>query len=365
MGNDRQQENLIAERAAEWVGRLPQASLTERREFVRWLRQSPLHVNELLVAAALDADLSELLAKCKLDVEELYARNNVTQLVRGGNGTGVKAEDAAGSPANKPRTWKPSGWIIGLGFAASLVALAVGWPGIIEGIGVTADQYETLTGEQRSVPLTDGSVMHLNTESEVRVSFSEKIRDIYLERGQATFDVAHDTERPFRVHAGHALVQAVGTQFDVHRETEHTDVAVIEGVVKVTSDNLTSPSAPAPNLPAGKGIRIAADGRISDPVDVKQSEVTAWRSRRLVFRNHTLHQIAAEFNRYNKTPKILVEGESLQGKRYSGVFDANDPESFLLYLAHDQRLAFDRSSTATVVIRMRTSYAYDGSPSSH
>ena len=61
--------------------------------------------------------------------------------------------------------------------------------------------------------------------------------------------------------------------------------------------------------------------------------------RQLVFRNHTLQQIATEFNRYNKLPKISVEGEALQTKRYSGVFDADDPESFLDFLALDHQLA--------------------------
>lgn len=40
-----------AERAAEWLILLPEATFEERREFMEWLRQSPLHVREFLLAA--------------------------------------------------------------------------------------------------------------------------------------------------------------------------------------------------------------------------------------------------------------------------------------------------------------------------
>lgn len=360
-------EFLVAERAALWCSQLPHADGSLRHEFVRWLKQSPLHVREMLFANALDLELGKYDPERKIDLDALFTRaaNNVTPLVADKRETSAEAggtpavtathETAAASEpgaAAQPRNWQSSSWLIGIAAAASILALALSWPGIIKGIGLV-DQYQTQTGEQRTVPLADGSVVHLNTQSNVRVAFSEETRDIYLDEGQATFDVAHDAARPFRVHVKHAVVQAIGTQFDVNLQTDHTDVAVTEGRVKVTAGKA---AGTATDVSAGKAIRIAADGSMSSPVDIKVPEVAAWRSRRLVFRNNTLVQIAAEFNRYNKTPKIRVEGAILQAKRYSGMFDANDPESFLQYLAADQRLAFDRS-VELVVIRLRSNYA--------
>jgi transmembrane sensor len=367
-----QHEFLVAERAALWCSQLPHADGSLRREFVRWLKQSPLHVREMLFANALDLELGKYDPERKIDLEALFTRaaNNVTPLVHDKRDTTgeptAEAGDASGAAANanetaavcepaaeaKPRSWKSSSWLIGIAAAASILALALSWPGIIKGIGLV-DHYQTQTGEQRTIPLADGSIIHLNTQSNVRVAFSEETRDIYLEEGQAMFDAAHDTARPFRVHVKHAVVQAIGTQFDVNLQTDHTDVAVTEGRVKVTAGNATGT---ATDVSAGKTVRIAADGSVSSPADIKVAEVMAWRSRRLVFRNNTLVQIAAEFNRYNKTPKIRIEGAILQAKRYSGMFDANDPESFLQYLAADQRLAFDRS-IELVVIRLRSNYA--------
>lgn len=363
-----QQEYFVAERAAFWLSQLPHADGSLRREFVRWLKQSPLHVREMLFANALDLELGKYDPERKIDLDALFTRagSNVTPLVPDKRETASEpaAADTSGADANEnapvsgctaadtPRGWKSSSWLIGIAAAASILALALSWPGIIRGIGL-ADQHQTQTAEQRIIPLADGSVVHLNTQSSVRVAFSEETRDLYLEHGQATFDVAHDAARPFRVHVKHAVVQAIGTQFDVNLQTDHADVAVIEGRVKVSADKA---AGPATDVSAGKAIRIAADGSMSSPVDIKTAEVAAWRSRRLIFRNSTLVQITAEFNRYNKMPKIRVEGAALQAKRYSGMFDANDPESLLQYLASDQRLAFDRTTTL-VVIRMRSSYA--------
>lgn len=366
---------LVAERAALWYSQLPHADAAMLREFVRWLRQSPLHVREMLVATAWDWELGMHDPDCKIDLDAWFTRaaNNVTALVhekRDATGEPVAAADDASDAvthtnentavtkatvAAKPRDWKSWNWMIGIAAAIGFVALALSWPGMIKGLGLV-DRYQTQTGEQRTIPLADGSVIHLNTQSRVRVAYSEQARDIYLEAGQARFDVAHDAARPFRVHVKNAVVQAIGTQFDVNYEADHTDVAVIEGAVKVTTEQAVVNKATT--VSAGKAVRISADGSVSSPVDIKVADVAAWRTRRLVFRNHTLEQIATEFNRYNKAPKIRVEGPVLQSQRLSGSFEANDPESFLQYLAIDQRLAFDRSVAKLVVIRLRSSYAH-------
>ena len=53
-------------------------------------------------------------------------------------------------------------------------------------------------------------------------------------RGEALFRVHHDAGRPFRVYTDDAIVQAVGTQFDVYRRDDGTVVSVLEGRVDVT-----------------------------------------------------------------------------------------------------------------------------------
>jgi transmembrane sensor len=89
---------------------------------------------------------------------------------------------------------------------------------------------------------------------------------------------------------------------------------------------------------------------------ISSQEASAWQQRRLVFRKHTLAEIAAEFNRYNRSPQIRVEGDALRERRFSGVFDADDPETLLQYLKADSRFTFDRTGDE-LIIRMRSSLA--------
>ena len=69
-------------------------------------------------------------------------------------------------------------------------------------------------------------------------------------------------------------------------------------------------------------------------------EALAWRERRLVFKAERLDAIAAEFNRYNRVPQIRVEGDSVRTRRYTAVFDADNPQTLLKFLAKDNDLKF-------------------------
>lgn len=391
MSPERQHDYIIAEISARWYGRLNNAGYSDRKEFVRWLKRSPVHVREMLFATMLDELLThcdskrrfnilDLLKKGNSNVEPLRPLNQVISTpeepqAKGGENTDDKQVEPppSQSPEHRERTSaersvrseplyrRCAGWWIGCAFAASMLgAVTLGWPGILGSLHLQ-QRYQTATGEQQTISLNDGSVVYLNTQSKARVSYSEATRDVYLDGGQAIFKVAHDSERPFRVFVDKVVVQAVGTQFDVASQSEYIDVAVIEGAVKVVTvsgQDVADIEHAATTLPAGKGVRITADGNISAPTDIDISDMVAWRQHRLVFRNHTLAEIAEQFNRYNSSPKILVEGAVLRSKRFSGVFDANDPESFLQYLeATEGQLAFDRSDESQIVIRARTSYA--------
>jgi transmembrane sensor len=78
------------------------------------------------------------------------------------------------------------------------------------------------------------------------------------------------------------------------------------------------------------------------------SETVAWRERRLIFRDQTLEQIVAEFNRYRTHP-IRLEGSGVPERVYTGVFDADDADSLLQVLARDPALAVEREGEATLV----------------
>ncbi len=93
-------------------------------------------------------------------------------------------------------------------------------------------EIETAVGEVRRVPLTDGSVASVNTNSKVAVAMQGERRRVNLEDGEVWFQVAHDKARPFVVEAGEVRVQAVGTAFSVRRRQGGADVLVTEGAVE-------------------------------------------------------------------------------------------------------------------------------------
>ncbi|HEX7115771.1 MAG TPA: FecR domain-containing protein [Steroidobacter sp.] len=343
----------MAEQAAEWLQRLERGGTPrERAEFVKWLKESRGHVREMLLAAATERVLGQLDPKRQKDLEQLVSAASATYLAAERN-----AEQGSPLQSRGRRVRARLRWVAAAAFAGMALGVA-----LFAGIRLNGHTYRTAVGEQRAIELPDGSVISLNTRSSVRVRFSSAARDVWLEEGQALFAVAHEQQRPFRVHAGPTLVHAIGTKFDVRRRQERTDVAVLEGVVQVeiTSVGMQPGSTTFPRasesarLTAGQAVSITLDG-ITPPAPVQIAEINAWQQRRLIFRNDTLGEIVEEFNRYNRSPQIRLDDEHLATQRYSGVFDADDPESLIEYLVSE---GLDVQNTKdTFVIRRKSNQA--------
>jgi transmembrane sensor len=223
----------------------------------------------------------------------------------------------------------------------------------------------TDVGEQRSYQLEDGSLVHLNTQSRVKVRYSESSRSIQLLAGEVLFDVAHDSARPFRVTAGPATIQAVGTQFNVYRGPEQVNVAVVEGRVQIEPSEPQDGAGARFNpgqghraresakalLNAGEEAAVEGNGRVVKSTTADIPAAVAWRQHRLVFRSERLDHIAAQFNRYNRT-KIEIEGEGLAAQRASGTFNANEPNAFIHFLQEDSSVDIART-VDSILVRAR------------
>src|SRR5262249_10999524 len=142
-----------------------------------------------------------------------------------------------------------------------------------------------ITGNERlTISLEDGSVVHLNTHSNARVSYDSHVRRIKLSEGEARFHVARDADRPFVVTTDRATVRALGTVFDVYRRADDTKVTVMEGRVEVRSTrdeaaaNLT---AYASQAGAGEEVAVLATGKLLKVAAPDLSAVSAWTEQRL------------------------------------------------------------------------------------
>jgi transmembrane sensor len=188
--------------------------------------------------------------------------------------------------------------------------------------------YSTRVGGYQRVPLEDGSVVQLNTDTLLRVNLSKSRRVVRLERGEAYFEVAHDANRPFDVVTADTTVRAVGTQFDVHRTNRGTEVTVTQGSVRVTTNDVLVPTP----LAAGESAQAQPDHLAVARVEaVELSRRLAWRVGELHFKNQPLAQVVAEFNRYNHR-QLEIADAALGAVPVGGTFKVNDVESFVAAL---------------------------------
>lgn len=182
--------------------------------------------------------------------------------------------------------------------------------------------YATQDIEQKVVRLEDGSRVHLNVDSQVKVAFREGERRLTLTRGEAFFEVAHDPARPFVVEADGARIRALGTKFDVRRQTDGVRVTLLQGRVQVSPEDSRRAIVLAPNQQA----TVSREGAIRRTA-ADAARTTSWTTGRLIFRDTPLAAAVAEVNRYSDR-KVEIEGAELAGRPVSGFFDVGDSESF-------------------------------------
>lgn len=228
-------------------------------------------------------------------------------------------------------------WLRGPRLAGALTLAGLAGAGVTV---VTVQQltptYTTRDIEQKVVRLEDGSRVHLNVDSAVRVRFRDGERRLELTRGEAFFDVAHDAARPFVVQADGARIRALGTKFDVRRQDGGVAVTLLQGSVQVSPEGGRGAVVLAPNqqaLVAGGAVhRTAADA----------ARTTSWTTGRLVFRDTPLAAAVAEVNRYSDR-KVELVGPGLGAQPVSGFFDVGDAESFARGVADFHDLSLTRA----------------------
>lgn len=208
--------------------------------------------------------------------------------------------------------------------AASLAAVAAIGAAVLV-LAPTADgkRYVTEIGEHATVPLRDGSKVELNTDTRVRAAVDEERRAIWLEKGEAYFEVAHDSSHPFVVYAGRQKITVLGTKFSVRRRRDGVDVAVVDGKVRVEQPSAKPAIVTRGDMVVARGPSVLVAARSVEKVEDELS----WRQGVLVFDRSTLRDAVAEFNRYNRK-KLVIEDEATAALRIGGNFEAANVEAF-------------------------------------
>ncbi len=212
--------------------------------------------------------------------------------------------------------------------AAAVIVLCLAGAGSFALLQVPREKtYSTAIGARQTLTLSDGSTIELNTNTSVRVAYEKGRRNIWLDRGEAFFDVKHDTARPFIVTMGDRRVIDLGTKFNIRREAARIEVALLEG--KARFDSVRNAKASQQTILTPGDIITATDKTVS--LKRKANEEMAgqlgWRTGMLVFEQATLAEVAREYNRYNRTQLIIADPATAR-LTISGTLPANDPGAF-------------------------------------
>ena len=239
--------------------------------------------------------------------------------------------------------------------------------------------YRTGVGEQAIYTLEDGSILTLNTNSEVKIDFSENQRALTLRRGEANFQVSKNPQRPFVVRAGQGAVWAVGTAFNVKHRAGAVDVLVSEGKVKVFSglsnldalphlveqdaaavdtaaDDDAFPSAVRDVLLlAGEAAQYQQDSLSKTQLEQDRMEKTlAWQTGALLFDGETLEQAMLEISRYTDQHLVIVDA-SIRQLRVGGRFKTDDIDALLQSLGKSLDLNIEKGEGSQLLFSAKSS----------
>jgi transmembrane sensor len=314
--------------AEAWLARLlsPHCRPEDRAAFEDWLAQSPDHVDAYLEAELVHATAGKLASDDLLRAAARQARRRMGE---------------AGARRGR--------WFSAISGIAATLAIALGaayW--LTRAPVVTVEQYATAVGEQRTVVLSDGTAMLLDTGSSVTTRFSDRERRVVMERGRVQFSVGRDPRRPFLVQAGPGTVRDIGTTFQVSRTGEEVTVGLIEGAVEVAVGEDAS-TASRSTLAPGEQVAIDAKGalQVKRPLDLAVAQ--AWPRGDLVFKERRLDQLLAEMNRYSQTQVRLADPE-LGALTVSGVFHIDDQQALVTALERGWSLRAERVGDHEIVL---------------
>ena len=335
----------IEEEAAAWIILLDgeeEFSQENRLALREWLNRSPQHV--------------EMLKK----LNTFWADNSLTELLE----PSLASASSKLTDAKRDQfVWWGAWRSVGALSVALMVGLAVVFGvGLEGGRTATNGPYAPAVGEQKSIELADGSVVELNTNSQMIVEYSDGFRNIHLVQGEMHFNVAKDPSNPFRVYARNSRVQAVGTAFTVYLAEKDVEVYVTEGRVALAGLHALAPrptGAPKPGLvdekpnvdsyveskvqdlgtlDIGRGAILKTSDAASElssdkllelvasPQDEDLARRLAWRDGLLVFSGETLEQVVAQIARYT-TVQIELATPEIREIEIAGQVHVSDTES--------------------------------------
>ena len=335
----RHSNSQIKEEAVNWIAKLDSGELssTQLSELKEWTSKSPEHKRVLeQMAEHWDA----------LDILETYQN--------------ILYKPQPHSPSPQYSDWLPATLAACLAIFAIAVWFVVLNPLIPQGLA--ADTHYTYIGEQKNVQLFDGSSIKLNTNSQLKVSYTATTRHIHLSQGEAFFEVAPMPDRPFLVETEHGIVKAVGTAFSVRVRDKVSEVTVQEGAVAVSGNSketlspkeATDPIQPLTTLAAGQSAIF--DSQIKSVETLKPKKIVsrlAWRDGMLIFDGDNLADVVTEITRYIDV-EVVISDPILREQRIGGYFRTGEIKTLLSTLESNFNVRVEKVSDKLIYLHPRS-----------
>lgn len=189
---------------------------------------------------------------------------------------------------------------------------------------------ETPSGKTYKIVLEDGTKVWMNAMSSI--SFPSTFRRDYREvsvQGEVYFEVAHDSQRPFRVRSNNQLIEVLGTKFNVNSYSTEDGIVttLLEGSVRLKAEEYIQQLRP------NQQAVLRDNGRPYDVKRVDASTVVAWTNGYLQFRDQPLSEILRKATRWYEVDLDL--DPTLARQRYTMKFDQRSSIDELLRLLDD------------------------------
>lgn len=404
------QPDDVLGQASQWIAKLDRGlSPEEERELQRWMKHHPEHESTLLHMAKLWDKLDALERLADICPDHCFDENHSPASTKKpshppepshsshsshGSHSSHASHGSQSRFSRKPRDFATA--------ASVLFACLLTFAGAYHYLGnnsnalnvahsekvLSETEIRTQIGQSITQTLSDGSVLTLNTNSRVKVIFTNRQRILALQQGELHIEVAHNAEQPLSVYAGDNIIQAVGTAFNVEYYNDHLELLVTDGKVRVAEQNphqyttrkraniaarsassnaaqsaLSQPSPeptlatrqirlPASSLSLNKGEKSVLSAPTKTVVKVAQADIDAalsWQQGKLTFRGETLQHALQEVSRYTDVT-FEIPDATLAQTHIAGVFKSNDLNALLGALQQNFNIHYQKQGPNKVIL---------------
>jgi transmembrane sensor len=192
--------------------------------------------------------------------------------------------------------------------------------------------YVTENKINKNIKLLDNSIITLDKNSKIKVSYYKEKREVRLLEGKVLFSVASNKNRPFLIQIDNTVVEVVGTKFEIEKLKNSVNISVIEGVVNVKHVLDNSHTQIVAVLQKADHLEVNSFGKINKMQKVNEKMIAAWEKDKLYFKQTKLREVVKEFTKYLDF-NVIIENKQLELLPVTGEFSITDFENLMKSLS--------------------------------